>query len=498
VRIPIDRDHATPLYRQVEAALRSGIEAGTLSPGTRLPATRALARELGVSRITVGNAYAELERDGLVEAFIGSGTVVSAVRATARAHGPREWPRWQQQLEVNDPAHRQDEDDAGATLLGRPNVVSFTGVGDLRLLSMRDLGAAIRDVLRHDGVEALGYGDLGAGQPALRIAVARVLAAQGITASADQILVTSGSQQGLALTCQAVLRPGDPVLVEQPTYDHALRLFAHLRCPVVGVPVGDDGMRVDLVEDLVRRHRPKLIYTVPTFQNPTGTCLPAHRRRELLALARRHDLPLVEDDFAGDLRYDGRTQPAIKALDRHGQVIHLGTFAKLLAPGLRIGYLVADGPVLRRLTAQKRALDLTTSPLLQRAVERFVTVGRYQAHLRRTTRIYRLRRDAMMDGLARELPGCVVRRPTGGLFAWVRLPDGISARILARAAAGAGVVIAPGTRFFIEPNDGDGHIRLNFATRTEEEIRDGLARLGRTMTDLIDDNRASIMRSHDR
>jgi GntR family transcriptional regulator/MocR family aminotransferase len=224
-----------------------------------------------------------------------------------------------------------------------------------------------------------------------------------------------------------------------------------------------------------------VVYTVPTFHNPTGTCLTGPRRRELLRLATRHDLAVVEDDFAGDLRHKGRTQPAIKALDRQGVVVHLGTFSKMLAPGLRVGYVVADGPVLDVLTRLKSAHDLTTSPLIQRAVERFVTVGRYQAHLRRTTRIYRKRRDGLLDALRRELPGCQVQRPAGGLFAWVRLPLGTSARRLVVAAAEAGVVIAPETRFYARAEDGDDHIRLNFACRTEEEVTEGIARLARVV-----------------
>lgn len=494
MRIPIDREATVPLYRQVEVALRSGITAGTLAPGTRLPATRALAADLGVSRITVINAYAELERDGLVEGIVGSGTVVIAAsfgHVGRPTDPPPDWPSWQQRLQQDRQDGRLEDrlegpnpplQDDGA----RHDSISFTGVGDLRLLSTRDLRATIHDVLRADGVAALGYGDLGAGHPQLRTTIARVLAAQGIATSGERVLVTSGSQQGLALACQVLLRPGDPVLVEQPSYDHALRLFAHLRCRIIGVPMDDDGMRVELVEDLVRTHRPGLIYTVPTFHNPTGTCLPARRRRDLLAVAARHDLPIVEDDFTGDLRYEGRTQPAVKALDQNGSVIHLGSFAKLLAPGLRIGYLVADGPVFDRLTAAKQAMDLTTSPLLQRVVDRIVTVGRYQSHLRRTTRLYRRRRDAMSEALAREMPHCAVGLPAGGLFLWVRLPEGVSARALARAGARTGVVVTPGHRFFTDPTAGDGYIRLNFATRTENEIHDGITRLGQAMTQLVD------------
>jgi GntR family transcriptional regulator/MocR family aminotransferase len=278
-----------------------------------------------------------------------------------------------------------------------------------------------------------------------------------------------------------LLTRGDTVLVEQPTYNYALDLFDELGVRVVGVPIDDDGMRVDLVEPLLAQHRPRLVYTIPTFQNPSGTCLSGPRRRALLELAERHDVAIVEDDYAGDLRYDGRTQPAIKALDRAGHVIYVGTFSKLLQPGLRVGYVVADGPVLERLADVKRAHDLTTSTLMQLVVDRFVTLGRYQAHLRRTTRLYRQRRDALLAALAEHLPDVTVAPVHGGLFAWLRLPAGplagASARALLPAARERGVDYAPGDQFFADPAEGDRHIRLNFATVAPPDIERGIARL---------------------
>jgi GntR family transcriptional regulator/MocR family aminotransferase len=477
MRIPLDRSGVTPLFRQVEAWLASEIRAGALPGGTRLPATRALAEELGVSRITVVNAYAELASAGLVVTGEGSGTFVAADRTTGTPVPAPEpaWPPWQQQLpELPDRVE-------SAPPITHPEPIAFTGVGDPRLFPVSDLERTVREVLRRDGVRALGYGGFDGGYEPLRATIAQVLSRQGIQARPEHVLVTSGSQQALALVCEAVLRPGDTVLVEAPTYDGALELFRTRGLTVVAVPVDTDGMRVELLEPVLQQRHPRMIYTVPNFANPTGAVLSGRRRRTLLELAATYNVPVLEDDFVGDLRYEGRAQPAVKALDAGGQVLYAGTFSKLVMPGLRVGYLVAEGPVLDRVLAHKRAQDLTTSPLLQRVLDRYVTVGRYVSHLRRTTRLYRARRDALVDAVTGVLPGVGLDPPSGGLFAWLRLPEGVSAHRLDVLAREEGVEMAPGGRFFPDPHDGDGFVRLNFATLTSEEIGIGVARLRRAL-----------------
>ena len=464
-----------PLWRQLAQWLGDHIEAGGLPNGARVPSTRSLAIELGVSRITVATAYAELEADGLLAPRAGSGTfVATSDRGVSDDHGLEfEWPRWQRELRPAPPT-RLSPGSAGSA---RSELISFTGVGDPRTFAIGDFSATVREVLRQLGAAALAYGSFDHGHEPLRITVARILGSQGIRTSAEHVLITSGSQQALSLVCQLLLTRGDVVIVEQPTYNYALELFGELGVTVAGVPIDDDGMRVDLLESALIQHPARLVYTIPTFQNPSGTCLSGARRRAVLELAERHDVPIVEDDFAGDLRFEGRTQPAIKALDRSGSVIYLGTFSKLLQPGLRIGYIVADGPVLERLARVKRTHDLTTSPLMQLVVDRFVTVGRYQTHLRRTTRLYRSRRDAMLAALATHLPDVTVAPVHGGLFAWARLPDGLSTRAMLPAALERGVEYAPGDQFFAVPADGDRYLRVNFATHTPTDIDRGIARL---------------------
>jgi GntR family transcriptional regulator/MocR family aminotransferase len=482
VRIPLNRQNDVPLYRQIEAFLREGILSGSLMPGTRLPATRQLAQDLGVNRITVENAYAELEADGLVEAQVGSGTYVLPpypLPPLPRDDPGAPWPLWQRDLQA---ASRASKDSAPDELLKaghHPSPINFAGgAGDSRLFPVEEFRKIMQSVLRRDGTAALEYGEH-RGYAPLRSTIAHVLASQGLQASAENILITAGSQQALALVAQLLLKPGDIVLVESPTYGVALDLFCALNLKVVGIPVDENGMQVEKLEKCLQQHHPKLIYTIPNFQNPTGACLSGQRRRQLIALADRYNVPILEDDFVGDLRYEGHAQPALKALDPGGRVIYASTFSKMLMPGLRVGFVVAEGPVYESLASTKRANDLATSNLMQRALEAYVTVGRYQAHLRRSCRIYRRRRDAMLAAINRHLPaGVRVNPPQGGLFVWLRLPDDLSADRLLPLACKKGVAFAPGSNFFLDGSEGECAMRLSFAAQRPEDIEKGIKRLG--------------------
>ncbi len=485
MRIPIDRGQKAPIYLQIEEFLRRSILSGSLVPKTRLPATRALARDLGVSRITVANAYAELEADGLLCSRMGSGTYVQEPVPLAplpRSEPGSPWPLWQQEAGENDTAAQTA---SPSDLLGaahHPQPIDFAGgSGDARLFPIHDYRRVLLSTLRRDGMSALEYGDLNGYAP-LRATIAHVLATQGIPARPENVLVTAGSQQAIALVTQLLLKRGDPILVESPTYAVALDLFCALGIKITGVPMDHCGLQTEKLELLLQRHHPKLIYTIPNFHNPTGSCMSIQRRRQLLELADRYNVPILEDDFVGDLRYEGRALPALKSLDPGGRVIYVSTFSKMLMPGLRVGFLAAEGPFYDRLARYKRVNDLTTSNLHQRALEAYVTVGRYQAHLRRCILIYRRRRDAMIDAVRRYLPETVrFDVPQGGLFLWLRLPDRISSDKLLAAACKEGVAFAPGSRFFPDGANGNECLRLNFVMHPAEDIEEGIRRLGKAI-----------------
>lgn len=490
MRIPIDRQNTTPIYKQIIQFIREEIQCGALLAETRLPSTRSLAESLGVNRITVTNAYAELEAEGLIYGKTGSGYYVvdlmpAQIRRAMSPATSTDWPLWQQSLLSRGWTPVMNETDQLAKTIQSPDLISFSqGISDFRLIPADDIRKAIQTVLRRDGVDAMGYGDR-AGYPPLRETISHILASQGVPTQPDSILITSGSQQAVALVAHLLLRPGDVVLVESPSYIGVIDLFRSMDIRLLGIPIDEHGMRMDALEEALRTSHPKLIYTIPTFNNPTGVCLSGQRRRQLIALADRYNTPILEDDFAGDLRYDGRAQPALKALDPGGRVIYISTFSKMLAPGLRLGFLAADGPVYERLVAYKRANDLATSNLIQRALEAYITVGRYQAHLRRACQVYGGRRDVMLSALSEHMPAeANWIKPQGGLFVWFKLPDELSANELYPLAAEEKVTFAPGS-FFYPGARHQPYMRLNFVANPAEVIEEGVRRLGRAVERLM-------------
>ncbi len=489
MRIPIDRESRTPLYRQIVEFLKTEIETGALAATTRLPSTRELADSIGVNRITVNNAYAELEAEGLIYSRLGSGTFVAAgfenpQRVLEDRADASRWPLWQTRLAGQNRFTTQVTSRQPA-VEGADWILFSEGVGSGDLFPIDDFRKAIQTVLSHDRKDTLSYGDR-AGYLPLRATISHILADQGILSRPENILITSGSQQALWLVMNMLLRPGDTVLVESPTYSGTLNLLRALDANIIGVPVDQEGMQVDQVEDLLRTAHPSLIYTIPTFQNPTGTCLSSMRRRQLIALSGRYNVPILEDEFVGDLRYEGHSQPALKSLDPDGRVIYISTFSKMLMPGLRVGYIAANGPVYDQLLTWKGLNDLATSNLIQRALEAYITVGRYQSHLHRACRVYRRSRDLMISALSRWMPADVRwYTPSGGLFIWAQLPAGFRADDLLPYAAEEMVDFAPG-RLFFPDNQPSGHMRLNFAGVSPDRIEEGIARLARAVKRLLE------------
>ncbi len=486
MRIPLDRESEIPLYRQIQRFLAEQIQAGSLSPDTRLPATRELAAALGVGRITVANAYAELQADGLIYTRPGSGTFVASPLIPLGSRNAKQatltdWPLWQQSLLARTwhPAYQHLREILSE--IDHPDPISFAaGLGAPEFFPAEEFRKSLNAAMRREGQACFDYGDR-AGYPPLREDVARILSNQGIPSSPDEVLITNGSQQAISLVARLLIRPGDAVLVESPTYINAIDLFRSMDIRVIGIPMDEQGMDLHAAEEALSVHRPRLIYTMPTFQNPTGICMSGHRRRQLIELAHRFQVPILEDDCFGDLRYEGPALPALKALDPDGYVIYVNTFSKILMPGLRIGYLVASGPVYSRLLDCKNVLDLATSQPIQRGLQAYISVGRYQTHLRRACRVYRQRRDAALEALASHMPtGVRWLVPRGGLFLWLELPDPWSADDLFPVAAAEGVVFAPGSHFFPAERS-QPCLRLNFVIHPPERAREGIKRLGIAM-----------------
>lgn len=366
-------------------------------------------------------------------------------------------------------------------LAARPGLVSFAGgIPDPALFDLAGIHRAYDWTLTHQGRRALQYG-ITEGEDELREQAARRLN-RHLPTSASQIQVTSGSQEGIFLVAQALLEPGDVVLVESPTYLAAVQAFGASGAHMVGVPTDEHGVVPDGLEAAIRAHHPKFVYLIPTFQNPTGRTMPALRRAEVADVLLRHGVPLVEDDPYGELRYAGEPVAPIAALPGMGErTLLLNSISKLMAPGLRLGWMRGDGPIMRTLAVAKAAVSMQSSVVDQLTVARYLEAGDLDAHVAAVRTVYWERREALARALAAALPeGARLTDPEGGMFLWATLGAGWDTQELLASAVEAGVAYLPGWSFYATDPD-FSTMRLSFVTHTPEVITASIARLGEVL-----------------
>ncbi|MGB7963354.1 MAG: PLP-dependent aminotransferase family protein [Propionicimonas sp.] len=362
-------------------------------------------------------------------------------------------------------------------VLSRGEVISFAGgIPDASQFEVADFRASFDYVLSYQGARALQYAGT-KGEPELLEALATRLSRQ-LPTTAEQLQVTSGSQEGIFLVGMALVDPGDVVLVEQPTYLAAVQAFTLAGARLVPVETDDHGILPDALATAIATHHPKFAYLIPTFQNPTGRSMPAERRAAVADVLLRTGVPLLEDDPYGELRFEGEAAPPLASLPgMPAQTILLNSASKVMAPGVRIGWLRAEGDILRSLEIAKQAVGLQSAVTDQLAVARYLATCDLDAHIARVVDIYRERRDAMAGGLAGMLPaGATLTRPEGGMFLWVRLGGGVDTAVRLDVALAAGVAYVPGWPFFAQAPD-HSTMRLSFVTNPPEVIAEGLARL---------------------
>jgi len=371
-------------------------------------------------------------------------------------------------------------------LTERPGMISFGGgLPAPELFPIARCEEACAKVLREAGADALQYSATEGYRP-LREMIARHSQRYGLNVEADNVLITRGSQQALDLIGKIFIDPGDRVLVERPTYLGALQAWSSYQARYLSVSLDDEGARVDQFEDALRAG-PKFIYALPNFQNPTGVTLSLARRRRLIELADHYGVPILEDDPYGQLRYEGEHLPSLVSLDAQfrsdadpysGNVIYLSTFSKTLAPGLRIGWIIASNGVIYRLVQAKQGTDLHTSSFDQRVAYEMARGGFLDQHVRLIRRAYRERRDAMIAAMTEFFPpGVTWTRPEGGLFLWVRMPEGVDAADVLREALKENVAFLGGGAFFVD-GSGRNTARFNFSNAPVERISEGVRRIG--------------------
>ena len=474
---PLDLTSEVPLYRQLCEEIRRLIESGDLLQGSRLPATRELAGQLGLNRATVSAAYELLETDGLITGHVGRGSFV------AGGNSRRTGVNWG---EILAPSVFPSPAAPASTPLA-----SFASSRPSGLLfPLDDFRAACDEVI--NGAEAQTILQLGSpsGYPPLRRYLLDLARAEGVARDSDDLLITSGCQQAFHLLQSTLVRHGETVLLEDPVYPGMRKVFERSGARLVGVPLGPNGIDLEALERCVDRESPRLLAVTSNFQNPTGATLPLASRQALLRIARTKGVVVVENDIYGALTYEGDAIPSIKQLDETGDTILLRSFSKIAFPGLRVGWAIGPRPLIEKLTEAKQWSDLHTDQLSQAILLRFAQSGRLEQHHQRMLAAGRERLHAVLEACRKYLPQEVqFTRPRGGMSLWLRLPEPLDAGDLLPRAEREGVTYLPG-KYFAVSQPQPGSLRISFAEMAPEQIRSGMAVIGRIFQNELERVRA--------
>jgi len=512
--LKLDAQSKEPIYRQIVRQIIDLVEGDTVKEGEALPPSRELAQRLSVSRFTVAQAYRELWAKGYVDSRPGSYTRVRKRPKLAAGTSARRYAEGELDGIYSASARALEDAKALATFpVGRTaaaDVIDFTPLAlDTRLFPVDELRTSFDRVLTQRHASLLNYADP-AGYAPLREYVADRMRMHAVEAEPDEVLITHGSLQGLDLVTRLFVDPGRTVAIEQPTFPSVMPLFLVRGARLGAIPMTEGGMDLDALEALIRERAGRadalsLIYSIPTFHNPNGISTSQPHRERLLALCEEHRVPLAEDSFQEEITYFGKAVLPIKSMDSRGLVFYLGSFSKVLFPGVRMGWVLARRDCIERLTLLKRVEDISCSPLMQAALHRFCESGAYELHLRRINRIFAKRMAAAMAALRLHLPAekASFDEPSGGYLIWIRL-RGMrrSEGEIQTALRRAGVAAAQGSLFFArspdppsgEPPSGrstrrgpasvERYLRLSISSLDIDEIEEGIRRLGGALAQL--------------
>jgi 2-aminoadipate transaminase len=479
----LTRDGERSITQQLVDTITGAIDEGELEPGEKLLPTRELAELAGVNHLTAVRAYKRLRELGLVTAHVGRGTFVrdAAAAPAARVPDSISWQRFalpEHEVGYGDRVlaemHRQaTSEELIALSVGYPSA---------RLIPSDDLREAIDATLAEEADRALQYSNV-QGLPELAAQVAALSASSGAPEDPDDILITSGAAQGLTLTCRAILRPGDVVACEDPSFPSVIRAIQETGARVESVPVDDDGLDVDALAGLLGRQEIKVLALQSRLHNPTGRDLVPRRREQLLELARRHGFFVLEDGVYASLRFEGEELPSLRS-EAPAHVIYVDSFAKTVGGGLRIGWVAASGPVLDRIIAAKRADDIHSPTLTQLAVARYLASGAYPAQSERARAFYRERLDVLRDAIDDEF-GSIASyvEPLGGGHLWLQLDSDVDERELADEAVRQGVAFVPGGALRIERRP-ELAMRLSYGFLEPDELVEGVRRIAAALRTL--------------
>ncbi len=484
--LKIDSEDPAPLYKQLIDKIKNLVDQGILEVGESVPSTRSLAKKLGINRSTVTRAYEELQAQGFLTSTPGSyhrvqrrkkevGYAPDRTSAISWENASTSNARAVHQIFLHyspeRPKHRPFRED----------VINISEMDlDPRLYPMTEFRRCVHHVLHDFGANSLQYGDHGGYLP-LRQRIAKRLRLHGISVSEREILITNGAQQALDMVIRMLAVNRSRVAIESPTYAAILPLLKFNGIETLEIPMKPEGMDLEFLEKVLTEGKVSFIYTIPNFQNPTGITTSHLHREKLLNLCLQHRIPIVEDGFEEDMKYFGKVPLPIKSIDEKNIVIYLGTFSKALFPGLRIGWVTADQECISRLLAIKRFSDLGSGKLVQIILDEFLKRGYYDQQLKRMHRAFRKRMIVALQTMDTSFPPTVQwTRPSGGYTIWVKLRKQWDEEQLNQHLAEFGVIVSHGSYYFPDKKRSE-YFRVSIAKRNEEEIKEGIARLGRAL-----------------
>jgi len=467
----------TPLYRQLYETIKALIDSGEIANGTRLPATRELAGQLGLNRATISAAYALLESEGLINGHVGRGSFVAS-KITKRTQ-----VNWRELLDLSTAA-------SPAAPAATPHASFASSRPSELLFPLEEFRVTCAEVIASDEAQTILQLGSPAGYLPLRRYLLELARTEGIARDSDDILITSGCQQAFDLIQRTLVQSAGTVLVEDPVYLGVKHVFERSGVRLVGVPMTAYGIDLDALARIVERERPCLLAVTSNFQNPTGATLPLAGRKELLGITQPAGVVVVENDIYGPLAYEGEPIAPIKRWDHTGDTILLRSFSKVAFPGLRVGWIIGPRPLIEKLTELKQWTDLHSDQLSQAVLLRFAESGRLEQHRQRMLAAGRERLRAVLEACEKYLPAeAKFTRPRGGMSLWIRLPQPLDAGELLPRAEREGVTYLPGKYFAVsrqEPNS----LRISFAGMAPDQIRSGMAVLGRIFKDELERVRA--------
>lgn len=487
--LSIDKSNHETIFEQLVNQIKGLIDFGDLQEGFQLPSSRQLAISLGVNRSTVIRAYEELWALGYIESTPGSYTKVRKRKLKNHLASPiANKSQFWKELATGGFKPDSNKIRKFSQLItdNSEDTISFDRLEpDSRLIDERMISACFREALTDQEQSVFGYCNPGGYKP-LRDSIVSHMRLHGVITSDDNILVTNGSQNSLQLIFQAFISKDDIIAAESPTYSMLIPLIKYFGCKIIEIPVTEKGMDIDLLERHLQEHSIKMVYTMPTFHNPTSVTMPQERRERLLSLCEKHKVIIVEDSIEEEMKYFGKVHLPIKSIDTHGVVIYLGSFSKILAPGFRIGWIIADEECINRLTALKTIFDLSSNTLSQIMLHRFCKSGYYELHIRKFLRAFRKRMKVALKALKTYMPADKVTwsEPLGGFLIWLKLSVKDKNIDLEEHFRKYGVKITDGKSFFYKAPK-DSYIRLSISKCNEDEIDEGVKRMAKAIALLI-------------